>query len=465
MGAAIFVLPVLERWLVHAPRHGVTALVNTAAVESLKEGRRGDENGRRIGDLWEALETEPPSPPQPRHGPLTPEFMGLIPIRACNLACVYCGFGAATAPSQRMSLSLAVSAVDWMAEQVRQQGRETLEVHFFGGEPFCAGEVVEVAVHRARAVAARRGLIPRFEVATNGVFDEDRARFVGDYFDTVVLSFDGPLEVHDRHRPGRGGCGSFDAVARTAHWLGRSPVELCFRVCVTQGSVAQMEEIARWFCEEFHPSVINFETLQPTPESEAASLQPPDPWEFAVHCVRACQVVAQQGVQPVYAAALTEAPRLSFCPVGNDTLIVSPEGRVSACYLPDHEWQARGLDLDLGCLENDGTMRLDPQAVARARCLVADKPRCERCFCRWSCASGCHVNHSYPGCSPEYDAFCLQTRLITACRLLSGLGCEPWVDALLDRRAALEALALQPSDCLEDWEGTSCLKDTPAVTV
>jgi len=155
-------------------------------------------------------------------------------------------------------------------------------------------------------------------------------------------------------------------------------------------------------------------------------------------------------VQPVYAAALTDAPRLSFCPVGQDTVIVSPDGRLAGCYLPETHWQARGMDLRLGCLGTDGTARLDPTSVSRLRRLVADKPRCRTCFCQWTCAGACHVHQSYPGSPEVYDDFCVQTRIITACVLLEKLDQSRLADDLLASGSAMADLARHPSDRLED---------------
>jgi uncharacterized protein len=457
--SSVYAVPVAEKYLIHSPLRRVTAFVNRSALATLqallsKNGNSGNAP-ESLQSLCRELCQPVQEPPPERSGPLQPLFLGILPTRACNLACVYCDFGAAHAAPEPMDLRMATAAVDWMAELVQSLGQDTLEIHFFGGEPFVAGEVVDVVVHRARAVAARSGLLPRFEVATNGVFDENRARFVGDYFDTVVLSFDGPQEIHDRHRsfplPG-GGRGSFEIVKRTAYLLSQSPTELCFRVCVSQESVLQLEQIAEWFCETFRPATINFETLQPSPESEAAGLKPPNPYDFAMHYVRASRLIERSGIKAVYAAAATDSLRYSFCPVGKDTLIVSPDGRVSSCYLLQQAWQNRGLDLDGGRLSPDGIMEIDFDAIHRLRRMILDKPRCERCFCRWTCAGGCHVNHSYPGCSLAYDDFCIQTRIIAACALLDDLGFGQITDQLLADRDAMEVLALQSSDCLKECQ-------------
>ncbi len=440
MEPRVFAVPVFDKWLVYAPLDRVAALVNRAALAAFPE------------ELRAALAGEPEPAPRPRDGAVRPRFLGLVPTRACNLSCSYCGFGATPGGAQ-MDLRMAAAAVDWMAGHAERDGRGTLDVHFFGGEPLAAPEVVDVAVHRTRAVAAKKGLLPRLEVATNGVYGEARARFVGDYFDTVVLSFDGFRDAHDRHRPAAGGRGSFDQVASTARLLSASPAETCFRVCVAQDNVEQLAETVQWFCEEFQPSSIDFETLQPTPESERAGLRPPDPYTFAAHFRGARRAASEGGVEPIYAAAVTDEARLSFCPVGNDTLILHPDGRVSACYLLERDWQARGVDLNLGRLRAAGDMDLPEEDVGRVRRLVAEKPRCANCFCRWSCAGGCHVNHSFPGCSEGYDDFCIQTRLITLCSLLDGLGLESMADDLVADRAEMQRVALLSSDRLEDSRG------------
>lgn len=431
----VHTLPVPGGVLITSPLRSVSALMNEAAASLLSRGASHPE----LDELAAAL-AAPGTPPCAHSGPIRPAFLGIVSTRSCNLSCVYCGFRAATAPPNQMRLDTAVAAVDWMAETVRRTGGNTLQVHFFGGEPLVAGEVIDAAVHRARLVAARLGLVPRFELSTNGVCSPSRAGFLGDYFDAVVLSFDGPQQVHDQLRP-MGRRGSFDAVARTARILGESTTELCFRTCVTQQNVAMLEQTTRWFCETFNPSVINLETLQPTPESDAAGLAPPEPHEFAAHYLRALRVARDLGVELVYSAADTGQPRNTFCPVGRDTVIVSPDGTLSSCYLLAADWQRRGLDLVVGRIDHRGEVWIDDTAVQRLRTMVASKPpRCTGCFCRYWCAGGCHVNHSYPGCAGTFDAFCVQTRLVTVLILLERLGAHATVDRLLGDRDAMVAL-------------------------
>lgn len=447
---AIYVVPISDRWLVHAPLHGISALVNTETVRALKNG---NSSIGRVKKLSDALQQKPVYSPRSLTDPLNPDFLGIIPTRACNLNCVYCGFHADNSSHDCMDLSLAVSAVDWMAEHNRKNGRDRIDVHFFGGEPFCAPDVIDVVVHRTRALAAEFGLSARFEADTNGFFNESRCQFVGDYIDSVVLSFDGPEEVHNHHRPTKNGDGSFKIVAQNAYNLSKAPCELCFRVCVTQKNVKHLESITKWFSKNFHPSIIDFEPLKQTPQSDEAGLEPPDPWEFASYFMKAQFLSSRLGIKTVYSAASVNKVQNSSCPVGRDSLIVSPDGKVNACYLLEEEWKMKNIDLTMGHLKETGEMALDQTAIEHIRNFVTLKKRCQKCISRWHCAGGCHVNNFAANQTEDYDNFCIQTRIITIFMILQELGAHKDSRKLLHDDQILRKTALSGSDCLADWEG------------
>jgi uncharacterized protein len=453
---SIFLLPLGGKYLLYAPLHNLAAVVNRAAAVRLQDGLWGD-GGVGAGPLqgiFEILEGDGDAAPRRKQGGLDPAFLGLIPTRACNLACRYCGFGATEEAWGVMSFELARAAVDWYLELVRQAGRKAGEIHFFGGEPFCAEEVIDVAVYHAKARAREMGIALRFEVATNGTFSARRCEWVADHLDTVVLSLDGPAEVQDRQRPYRGGQGSLEVVARNAEILAEGGAELCLRACITRDTVGQMGEVASWFCQRFRPQAVCFETLQPTAEAEVAGLYPPDPWAFARNYIEAAQILERHGVEAVYATADVGVKRVSFCPVGQDVPIVSPEGGIAACYLLERDWEAKGLDLRMGRMEADGGVELEMEAVERVRELnVLNRPTCERCFCRWHCAGGCHVDHAPSGPERAYDRLCIQTRAIALSEILKGMGEARLVGELLEEAAILQAAVGQPSDRMVDWGG------------
>ncbi len=444
----IFIIPVLDRTLLYAPLHNFASGLNFSAVSLLKEAwLSGESTGfEPLDEILDHLKTEASPPPTPKTGPFVPKFLGLLPTRACNLICKYCAFQNESKGAQIMDLKLACQAIDWYIDLISKTKEERLEIHYFGGEPFCVEELIDVTVHYARTRARELDYTIYFEAATNGTFTESRCRWVADNFDTIVLSLDGPPDVHDNHRRRKDGQGGVsDLIARNAKILSEGSVKLCIRACITEATVERMEEFATWFCQMFRPEVVCFEPLQPTPESTAAGLSPPDPWHFATHFIRAARILDDYGVETVYATTDIQARQITFCPVGSDAAIVSPEGTINACYLLERDWQTKGLDMRLGNLKQNGSVTLDRPAVEAIRGLnVLNKPACQQCFCKWHCAGGCHVNNPLSTTPRAYNRLCIQTRLITLHNILKTMGLERLMDRLLNSPEGLEQL-MQPS--------------------
>jgi radical SAM protein with 4Fe4S-binding SPASM domain len=449
---SIFAIRILNQFILYAPLHGIAALVNHAAVRYLQESLlRGDHaDDGLLGDIARTLDQKREPLPLPKQGDFSPAFLGILPTRHCNLACRYCSFLPATESSAVLDLGTARDAVEWYMHLVRQMGAQFAEVHYFGGEPFCAEQVLDLTIPLARMRARQIGCQIRFEVATNGVFNEERAQWAAENFDTIVFSFDGLADIQDRHRPYRHGQGTFAVVARIATVLSEGTADLFFRTCITDQTVDRMSEIAVWFSQNYRPRGVCFETVQPTTQSEEAGLEPPDPWKFARAFIQAAWILEVHGVEPIYTAADIRARRVSFCPVGQDAAIVSPDGTLSACYLLQRDWKVKGLDLRLGRLEA-GTAYLDANAIAFARSLnVWNKPCCARCFCKWHCAGGCHINHQSGGSPGTYGRLCIQTRAIALRNILDSLGRDDLVHDWLQNQDAMECSVLQASDLLFD---------------
>ena len=431
-------------------------MVNRRAVIGLKEQllqgvvmKKNLES--KLAELAQDIVTSPLHLPGKRTGKLNPEFLGIIPTRSCNGACNYCDFGAGLASGQKMSYELAARVVDWYADLLKLQQRNILDIHFFGGEPMIARDVIEVAVQRARLVAAERNLITNFEISTNGQYCPGDAAYLGQYFNKIVLSFDGFRDVQNRQRPLIADKSSFENVSETARIISNSNAELCIRCCVTQENILQLEEFTRWLCENFRLSAINFEILTESALSVASALLPPGPVDFAVHFEKSRQIAAGYGIEVVYASDINEWPVVSSCPAGKDTAIISPDGRISNCYLQPEKWQKAGLDLDFGFFTGSGDIIIEQGKLEIIRKMVENKPRCKNCFCQWSCSGGCHVGITFPGSPVDYDNFCKQTRLISTFTLLSTLELQEKIDLLTQSTLGMELIVNQKSDFLKDF--------------
>ncbi|MBN2103540.1 radical SAM protein, partial [bacterium] len=449
----LFVLPVLDRYLLYHPLNGQYALLNQSGVSLIRDAMQGTsaaEVPEEFSELIEILSLSGVIHPE-KTGAVNPEFLGIILSRACNMACAYCDFGAHQNNKDKLEAGQMTAAIDWFAGHQKQNGRKLLPIQFFGGEPFVERELMDIAVHHARFIASRNGLVPRFEALTNGYYGATRRRFIADYFDRVIISLDGFRNDHDRTRPAAAAKSSYDTVVETAKYLSGHDLQLSIRCCVTSESVQRMEDMADWFCREFNPDKVNFETLTENSLTQKAGLRPPDPYLFAEHCLKSWRVLRNHGVDPAYAPVALNRPQTTSCPAGRDVLIVHPDGMVASCYVQKKDWIERGMDLSVGNIKC-GQLQLDEKKLLSFRDRLHEKVRCEHCFCRYGCAGGCHVNNTYPGCASNYTDFCIHTRILTLCRLLEEMGESTLADQLLGDKASLERLVKQLSDHILDFE-------------
>jgi radical SAM protein with 4Fe4S-binding SPASM domain len=379
-----------------------------------------------------------------------PDFLGIIPTRGCNSKCLYCDFGAEKADKTRMEYSIAVTAVDWFVATQAAAGKEIVSIQFFGGEPMVATDVVQTVIHRMRLAARKEKIYPTFDISTNGQFSEEWARFLGDYFKSVTLSIDGQAAYQEKTRPRKDGKGSSAFAENTARIISSSNADLYCRCCVTSDNQDHMNDITAWLCEEFDPTGINFEVMQPTVRTEKFKLKPPNPYIFAKNFITSRRTAKSYGIKTVYASDFSDEPQRTSCPVGKDAIIVSPDGTLTGCYLLPERWEEKGINLDFGRIVNS-EVKLNYNNINIIRKMVMHKPLCTNCFCRWHCAGGCHVGTTYPDCPEEYNDFCVQTRIITAATILEGMGLSDEIENLCGDLNHMKKLALNKTDLLGNF--------------
>ena len=148
-------------------------------------------------------------------------MMTLQLTQQCNFRCDYCPYTIGTSDRQhsnkRMSLETAKRGVDFLLQH--SGNVEAPVIGFYGGEPFLEfnmmKKIIEYAVERAK------GKYIGFTVTTNGsMLTEDKIDFLEKYSVVVMISLDGPREVHDKNRKlAATGSGSFEKVINNVEAL------------------------------------------------------------------------------------------------------------------------------------------------------------------------------------------------------------------------------------------------------
>lgn len=151
------------------------------------------------------------------------EQMTLQLTQNCNFRCAYCNYSQPDTGVQRhhankrMTAETARKAIDFFAEHSR--GTETLVIGFYGGEPLLEFDLLKEAVAYAEYLFEGRNL--RFTLTTNGsVFNDNIIKFCLQHNLDIMVSLDGPREIHDKNRVfAESGKGTFDTVIRNINYI------------------------------------------------------------------------------------------------------------------------------------------------------------------------------------------------------------------------------------------------------
>lgn len=136
----------------------------------------------------------------------------------CNLRCSYCTFSGHY-EDQRvhndtvMDWDTAKKAVDYYLNRIDRT--PVPMIGFYGGEPTTRMDLVEKVVDYANSNSNKKIY---YNMTTNGFsFSDQTIRFLANHQFSLLVSLDGPKEIHDRYRLTMGGNGSFNKTYSTLH--------------------------------------------------------------------------------------------------------------------------------------------------------------------------------------------------------------------------------------------------------
>jgi len=317
----------------------------------------------------------------------------------CNLACRYCyvrkahvtkpgGGDTPTAPAVR-TREVAARAIGLLG------GAGPWRVGFFGGEPMLAWDTVRAGVDAACERASAEGARVRFSLTTNGTLvTPERARFLAEHGFSIILSLDGPKELHDRER-GRAGNttggsreGSYD-LARTGLGLlaeaglgGRVTLRATFPLKAPELR-ARLEHLNA-LADEGLAASVSVEPAWPGPHerSDMTSLE----GEY-LGAARWAEGRLARGARvrfhhltKLLERVLLRRPAGSECGAGFGYVEVAPGGEIHACH--------KGVGGAIGHVETGISERL--RAPWRENRWYG-REGCSRCWARNVCGGGCRA--------------------------------------------------------------------------
>jgi len=119
----------------------------------------------------------------------------------CNFRCLYCKYGGSYVQdrvhsNRQMEWDIARNAIDFFL--ARNESAACARFGFYGGEPLIAFPLMRRIVDYTRSRTPNR---PSFSVTTNGsLLTAERIKFLVRNDFSLIISLDGPEEIHDRYR-------------------------------------------------------------------------------------------------------------------------------------------------------------------------------------------------------------------------------------------------------------------------
>ncbi len=144
-----------------------------------------------------------------------PRFLFMSISHDCNLRCRYCYAESGTyyrGESGLMTTEVARQTVEFL---YRNGARDTSNyvIRYFGGEPMMNWPIIQETIEWSKKMAAEYGIPTVHEILTNGtLFTPERLRYCIDHDVHLVISVDGPRDVHDAMRCFKEGMGSYETI-------------------------------------------------------------------------------------------------------------------------------------------------------------------------------------------------------------------------------------------------------------
>jgi radical SAM additional 4Fe4S-binding domain len=166
----------------------------------------------------------------------------LVISQECNLDCKYCNVNKGEYGQKgKMSVDTARKAVDYLMENSNEENN--LVVSFFGGEPLLNFPVIKQTVEYIDQISRMYGKHIQMGITTNGtILNDEILDLLKRYKISVIVSIDGPKEIHDLWRKFKNGQGTHSAIeANIERMVKILPNAVSARVTITRQSPSFME--------------------------------------------------------------------------------------------------------------------------------------------------------------------------------------------------------------------------------
>jgi len=305
----------------------------------------------------------------------------------CNLQCAYCyGDYGVPASTKVLSFRIAKAVIDYI---VSHSESESIGVHFFGGEPTLAWDLIVKLVDYTRNLASLNNKKVILGITTNGYCDANQSQWLAN-LDNILLSFDGPKIIQDAQRSQ-----SFDKVFETARLIySLAPHKLSFRSTISDKSVNYLPQIVEFFSKNFPGCIQHYEPLFEMGRGQDNSLlHSPDPDLFFEKFIEAFAIASQYNSKIQTSVLRLKPYSESFCGAAGRNFVVTWNGEITSCVRMSSGLNEAEPFFHYGYVDGEGRVIIDNNKKKKLELLNSKNiQECQNCYAEFSCKGDCPAN-------------------------------------------------------------------------
>lgn len=307
--------------------------------------------------------------------------------RDCSLRCIYCHANAGV--NVDIDPKILFASLDYAKKEIKEKNLKSLHVSFaVGGEPTLRWTLFKDFINKVNKLAKSLDVELYKSITTNGFYSSSKRTFLCQEFDNILLSFDGPIDIQNKHRPTYSGGGSYNTVFETAKYFSRNAKSLALRSTISSLSVNRMNDIVVFFLDNFGREIdIVFEPMVEIGRAKTTvEIRSPSPLDFAKHFWQAYEFATSNDIKLTTSGFNPERMVANFCyAMSLPSFTVTISGNVTAC-----ERDCEGLDYKYGhYVSEKGTFEIDLNLIKKNISLASMPEYCDKCICKWHCAGDC----------------------------------------------------------------------------
>ncbi|HLP59783.1 MAG TPA: radical SAM protein [Candidatus Deferrimicrobium sp.] len=144
----------------------------------------------------------------------------LVVSEKCNLRCKYCAYSGQYLYNRKhsnkiMNIETMKKAVDFYFSH--NTANKEKNISFYGGEPLLNFNTIKECVNYCKNQYCRE---TQFNMTTNGtLLNEEKINFLAENNFSLLISIDGPKEIHDRYRVFKNAKGTFNTIIKNIKFM------------------------------------------------------------------------------------------------------------------------------------------------------------------------------------------------------------------------------------------------------